>query len=37
MLPKQRTSSTFLAVIAGLDRDFITFGENIYSIANDLM
>jgi FkbM family methyltransferase len=36
MLPKQRTSSTFLKVIAGLDRDFITFGENIYSIANDL-
>jgi FkbM family methyltransferase len=36
MLPKQRTSSTFLAAVAGLDRDFITFGENVYSIANDL-
>jgi FkbM family methyltransferase len=36
LLPRQRTSSTFLKVIAGLDRDFVTFGENVYSIANDL-
>src|SRR5262245_9698285 len=36
LLPKQRTSSTFLKVIAALDRDFITFGENVYSVANDL-
>jgi hypothetical protein len=37
LLPKQRTSSTFLEVIAGLDRDFITVGDNIFSIANDLL
>jgi FkbM family methyltransferase len=36
LLPKQRTSSTFLEVVAGLDRDFITVGDNILSIANDL-
>jgi len=37
LFPKQRTSSSFLEIIAGLDRDFITLGENIFSIANDLM
>jgi FkbM family methyltransferase len=37
LFPKQRTSSAFLEVIAGLDRDFITLGENVFSIANDLM
>jgi FkbM family methyltransferase len=37
LFPKQRTSSTFLEVVAGLDRDFITVGDNILSIANDLM
>jgi FkbM family methyltransferase len=37
LFPKQRTSSAFLEVIAGLDRDFITLGENIFSIANDLI
>jgi FkbM family methyltransferase len=37
LFPKQRTSSTFLEVVAGLDRDFITVGENVFSIANHLM
>jgi hypothetical protein len=37
LFPKQRTSAAFLQVIAGLDRDFITVGDNIFSIANDLM
>ncbi len=36
MLPKQGTSRPFLQCIAGLDRDFVYLGENIFSIANDL-
>src|SRR3984893_5275401 len=34
MLPGQGTSRPFLEAIASLDRDFIHFGENIFSIAN---
>jgi FkbM family methyltransferase len=34
MLPGQGTSRAFLEAIAALDRDFIHFGENIFSIAN---
>jgi FkbM family methyltransferase len=34
MLPAQGTSRAFLAAIAPLDRDFVFFGENIFSIAN---
>jgi FkbM family methyltransferase len=37
LFPKQRTASTFLRAIAGLERDFISLGENIYSIAYDLI
>lgn len=36
MLPKQRTAQSFLLAIAGMDRDFVQIGENIFSIANDL-
>jgi FkbM family methyltransferase len=35
MLPGQRTSANFLRTIAGLDRDFVYIGENIFSIANN--
>jgi FkbM family methyltransferase len=34
MLPGQGTSRSFLKAIAPLDRDFVFFGENIFSIAN---
>jgi FkbM family methyltransferase len=34
MLPGQGTSRAFLEAIAPLDRDFMHFGENIFSIAN---
>jgi FkbM family methyltransferase len=34
MLPGQGTSRAFLEAIAPLDRDFVHFGENIFSIAN---
>jgi FkbM family methyltransferase len=34
MLPGQGTSRAFLEAIASLDRDFVHFGENIFSIAN---
>jgi FkbM family methyltransferase len=34
MLPGERTSRGFLEAIASLDRDFLFFGENIFSIAN---
>jgi FkbM family methyltransferase len=37
LFPRQRPSATFLEVISGLDRDFITVGDNIFSIANDLI
>jgi FkbM family methyltransferase len=36
MLPKQGTSANFLRCIAGLDRDFVHYGENVFSIAHDL-
>lgn len=35
MLPGQRTSANFLKTIAGLDRDFVYLGENVFSIRND--
>jgi FkbM family methyltransferase len=34
MLPRGRTSHSFLRCIAGLDRDFVYIGENVFSIAN---
>jgi FkbM family methyltransferase len=34
MLPRQRTASSFVKAVAGLDRDFLISGENILSIAN---
>jgi FkbM family methyltransferase len=34
MLPGEGTSRAFLEAIAPLDRDFVYFGENIFSIAN---
>jgi FkbM family methyltransferase len=34
MLPKQRSASSFIQAVAGLDRDFLIAGENILSIAN---
>ncbi|EGF90340.1 methyltransferase, FkbM family domain protein [Asticcacaulis biprosthecium C19] len=36
MLPRQKTSQNALRVLAGLDRDFILKGENIFSISNRL-
>jgi len=36
LLPKGGTSRPFLQCISKLDRDFISIGEDIYSIANDL-
>lgn len=36
MLPKQGSSAGFLRCIAGLNRDFMHVGENIFSIAHDL-
>jgi FkbM family methyltransferase len=36
MMPKKRTSQSFLRAIVGRDRDFIHIGENIFSIANNL-
>lgn len=35
MLPKKSTSQTFLQAISGRDRDFLHFGENIFSISNN--
>ena len=34
MLPKERSASSFIRAIAGLDRDFLIVGENIVSISN---
>jgi FkbM family methyltransferase len=34
MLPRQGNSRSFLAQVARRDRDFIFFGENVFSIAN---
>ncbi len=36
LLPKGGTSRPFLQCISKLDRDFVSIGEDIYSIANDL-
>jgi len=35
MLPGQRSSQSFLAAIARLNRDFLYAGENVFSIANN--
>lgn len=37
LMPRQGTSAPFLKCVAGLDRDFIPLGENVYSIANRLV
>ena len=34
MLPRERTSASFLRMVAPLDRDFILHGENVVSIRN---
>ena len=34
MLPKCGTSRNFLRVISGHDRDFVHFGENVFSVRN---
>lgn len=36
LFPRQATARPFLSCIAGLDRDFISIGDDLYSIANDL-
>ena len=36
LLPGKATSAPFLRCIAGMNRDFVHIGENIFSIANDL-
>lgn len=37
MLPRRRTSKNFLQALAGRDRDFLYFGENIFSLSNRLL
>src|SRR5262245_51741789 len=34
LLPKQRTSASFLRCVAQRDRDFVHLGENVFSIRN---
>jgi hypothetical protein len=34
LLPRAGTSRSFLRCVAGLDRDFVYLGENVFSIAN---
>jgi len=34
LLPRSRSSQSFLKAIAALDRDFVYVGENVFSIAN---
>jgi FkbM family methyltransferase len=36
LMPEQGTSAPFLKCIAGLDRDFVYWQENVFSIANGL-
>lgn len=36
LLPRERVAVPFLKAIAELDRDFVHFGENIFSISNNL-
>ncbi len=35
LLPKMRTSQSFIKAIAGHDRDFVYAGENIFSLKNE--
>jgi FkbM family methyltransferase len=35
LLPRGRTSASFLTCMAARDRDFVSIGENVFSIAND--
>jgi FkbM family methyltransferase len=37
MLPRRGTSKPFLQALASRDRDFLYFGENIYSLSNRLL
>ena len=37
MLPGQGTALPFLRCVAGLNRDFVYIGENIFSIAHEMM
>jgi len=37
MLPKTANSESFLKAMAGRGRDFVFFGENVFSISNSLM
>jgi len=37
MLPKSANSANFLKAIAPLNRDFVFYGENIFSIENELI
>jgi hypothetical protein len=37
LLPKQSTSGPFLECISKMKRDFVYIGEDIYSIAHDLV
>jgi len=36
LIPKGLTSRNFLSAVAGLDRDFVYLGENVFSIAHRL-
>src|SRR5262245_60042763 len=36
LIPKARTSASFLQCVSRLRRDFVFLGEDVYSIANDL-
>lgn len=36
MLPKTANSKNFLRVISALDRDFVFFGENVFSVSNNI-
>jgi len=36
LMPRQATSASFLRQVAGRNRDFVHYGENIFSIANGM-
>lgn len=36
MLPQKRSAANFLKAIAPLDRDFVFYGEHVFSIANNM-
>jgi FkbM family methyltransferase len=36
LMPRQGSATPFLRCISALDRDFVSIGENVYSIANNL-